>query len=84
MKISYDTDQTIESIYREINNGQEFSMLNINQYNIPQLVTILENLTLATYASNDNYKNWMALPDAQQTWQNFKTRFLLHEKRNKF
>ena len=65
----------IAVIFKKIADCQKFATAGNTPFTDEQIVKAAENLVLATGRYHYAYREWVALPDVQKTYQNFRTKF---------
>ena len=77
MKQKYDPNQPIDILFKQIELAVEFAITGNAPFTATQIVNTAFLLLLGTGVYEDECKEWKRRPAAQQTWNNFKTDFML-------
>jgi len=75
LHLAYDSTAPFENLVDQIENAVDFASAGKSPYTPKQIVTAAYNLTHETGAYNADCKDWRAISDVDQTWDNFKTFF---------
>ena len=75
LHLAYDSTSPFENLIDQIENAVDFASSGKSPYAPKQIVTAAYNLTHETGACGTYCKDWRALSDVNQTWDNFKDFF---------
>ena len=70
----------IESLFKQLEDGKRMAALAQEPIVDSQLVRIGQNLILKTGLFPDGCRDWRLKPDAERTWDQFKTHFARHDR----
>ena len=77
MKTPYDPNLPIETLFDQVEDAMEFAVAGKAPYIPQQIVNIAFNIIFQTGTFSDECKMWKRRPEAQKTWEQFKTFFAI-------
>ena len=75
MKIPYDPNLPIESLFEQIDAAVEFAAAGSNPYTTLQIVSTAYQLVVDTGIFLNDYRDWKSKAVADKTWPNFQIHF---------
>jgi hypothetical protein len=80
MVLPWSPPQPIEALFKQLDDGQRLATLANEPIADTQLARMGQTLILKTGLFPDGCREWRLMPDAQQTWPNFKRHFTRMER----